>query len=78
VGSDGSALTNWLVIITVALVWYAIVCALYPYKNCRHCTGGKSRPSGGGKTFRMCWSCGGFGGKPRLGTRLFRLTRKRR
>jgi hypothetical protein len=77
VGSDGNALRNWLIIIAVVLVWYSIVCALFPYRTCGHCAGGKTKTSQG-KTFRICWWCGGFGGKPRLGTRVYRRVRHKR
>ena len=74
-GSDPHMLRNVLLLLAVVVLWYVVVCTLYPYKTCRHCDGGKTKtPSR--KAFRICWWCNGFGGRARIGTRVWRRLRQ--
>jgi hypothetical protein len=65
-----STLVTGLVVIGAI---YAAACAVWPYKACYWCDGGK-RKSPSGKSWRSCHWCSGSGQRPRLGRRLWHRT----
>ncbi|MGH3940772.1 MAG: hypothetical protein ACRDTG_19470 [Pseudonocardiaceae bacterium] len=59
--------------------WYLLTCAIFPWRTCRWCEGGKKRSSSG-KQWRDCRHCSGSGKQIRTGRRLGKAitTRSRR
>jgi hypothetical protein len=66
----GPTLAQLLLIGAALLGWYALACWMFPYRSCRKCTGGKVRTRSGAH-WAYCRRCGGVGGKPRLGRRVW-------
>ena len=58
-----------------ALVLYVAACAMWPFMNCRRCTGTGKRRSPGGRAWRACGRCEGTGTRVRLGRWLFEAFR---
>lgn len=51
---------------------YALTCLIWPYGNCRRCSGaGKLRSPFGGDAYRRCPRCKATGARLRLGRRVF-------
>jgi hypothetical protein len=77
VGAYGSNLTSWAALAVVLWVaWYLITCALYPWRACTWCDGGK-RLNSSGTNWRDCHHCQGSGRRPRAGRVLWNAMRSR-
>ncbi len=50
--------------------WYLIACALFPWRACEWCEGGKKRSSSR-KHWRDCRHCDGTGRRARIGRRVW-------
>jgi len=73
----GSNLTSWAALAVVLWVgWYLITCALYPWRACTWCDGGRKRNSSG-RNWRDCHHCQGSGRRPRAGRVLWNALRSR-
>lgn len=69
------------VLATLAILGYAafyvLMCASFPFGNCRRCDGsGKKYSPFGGKVFRLCPRCDGSGRRVRLGRRFYEYLRR--
>lgn len=70
-GAGASNLTAWI-LLAVALWagWYLIACAMFPWRACAWCEGGKKRNSSR-KYWRDCRHCAGSGRRARIGRRVW-------
>jgi hypothetical protein len=50
---------------------YALTCAIWPYRLCRHCGGAGKKWSPMKGSYRRCSRCGGVGGRLRFGARFW-------
>jgi len=64
----GAGTLALLALITAAV--YLIHCAVWPFRPCRYCQGGRFR-SPTGRAWRPCRYCGGSGAKIRAGRRIW-------
>lgn len=78
-GATDSNLAAWtLLAVALWAGWYLIACAMFPWRACGWCEGGKKRNSSR-KHWRECWHCAGSGRKPRIGRRVWTaLSRSKR
>ncbi|MGH4027181.1 MAG: hypothetical protein ACRDRV_21635 [Pseudonocardiaceae bacterium] len=66
-----SNLPAWtLLVVGLWAGWYLLACALFPWRACGWCDGGKKRNSSR-KYWRECRHCAGSGRKPRIGRRVW-------
>lgn len=76
--ASDSGLVMWVVLAVVLGVgWYLLACALFPWRACRWCEGGKQRDASR-KHWRECWHCGGSGRKARVGRKVLKGMAPRR
>lgn len=70
-------LTPLVVIVVGACAgWYWLMCAAFPFGNCRRCEGtGKRHAPLSRRIFRLCPRCEGTGRRVRLGRRLYEYLR---
>jgi hypothetical protein len=72
---------GWLVLALLgAACWYALLCAVRPFKPHRRCGGLGRLHAGGGRAWKPCkgWrGCGGHGVKLRHGRRLYAYLKRR-
>lgn len=69
----GSNFIAWAII--AAILWgagYLLVCAVFPWRACRWCDGGKKRSSSR-RHWRDCRHCHGSGKRIRFGKRLWKV-----
>lgn len=68
--SFGANLLAWAILAALLWTgWYLLVCAIFPWRACRWCDGGKKRSSSG-RHWRDCWHCAGSGKRIRTGRRM--------
>ncbi|MGH3797124.1 MAG: hypothetical protein ACRDSP_19810 [Pseudonocardiaceae bacterium] len=66
-GAIDSNLISWAVVaVLLGSGWYLMVCALFPWRACAWCDGGKKRNSSG-RSWRDCRHCDGTGRRARVG-----------
>lgn len=66
----GANFIAWAILaVMLWAAWYLLVCAIFPWRACRWCDGGKKRSSSG-RHWRDCWHCAGSGKRIRVGRRL--------
>ena len=71
ISATDSNLATWTLLAVVLWAgWYLIACALFPWRACGWCDGGKKRNSSR-KHWRECRHCAGSGRKPRIGRRVW-------
>lgn len=64
-------LAAWaLLAVLVWAGWYLLACALFPWRACTWCDGGKRRDSSR-QHWRDCRHCAGSGRRPRIGRRVW-------
>lgn len=51
--------------------WYAVACAVWPFRACRHCGGTGRLLSPTGRAWRACKHCRGTGSSLRAGRRIY-------
>lgn len=70
-GVGDSNLAAWALLgILLWTGWYLIACALYPWRACTRCDGGKKRSSSR-RNWRDCRHCAGSGRRHRIGRRVW-------
>ena len=62
---------RWVLVGLVVLVGYVVVCAVWPFANCRRCGGEGKFLSPFGGSWRRCKRCSGSGERVRVGRRLW-------
>jgi hypothetical protein len=58
------------VLVIPPVAYYLFACWMFPYRNCRHCKGGKVS-SRTGRYWGNCRHCAGKGGHLRIGRRVW-------
>lgn len=70
--ASDSNLAAWTVLAVLLWAgWYLIACAVYPWRVCTWCEGGRKRDSSG-RNWRNCRHCSGSGRRPRAGRQVWR------
>lgn len=68
----GANVVTWAILAAMLwAVWQLLVCAVFPWRACQHCEGGKKRTSSG-RHWRDCRHCKGTGKQIRFGKRLWK------